>query len=229
MDMVPKEAFNQGKIEAISAKDVEFSRINRFLDQVMKVEESAWPEELRASREKFLSRLTIFPEGLIALKINDQIKGVSTSQISYFSYYDSSGNENYTWENLTDNGTIKSTHDHAGNALYIISIGVSEDVQGQGLGGKLLDEQKKLAQDLGLKYLFLGARIPGYKSYLENNGQISVEDYLKSVTKKGEPIDPEIRFYYRQGLRPVRVVPNFEPDEQSLNFGVVMVSEVSGK
>jgi hypothetical protein len=95
-----------------------------------------------------------------------------------------------------------------------------------GLGGRLVAEQKKLAQRLGLEYLFLGARAPGYAQYIQEHGEISIEDYLKQTTETGEPLDPEIRFYQRQGLRPAKIIPDFESDVQSRDHGVVMVWKV---
>ena len=55
------------------------------------------------------------------------------------------------------------------------------------------------------------------------NQDISAEDYLMMKNEKGEPQDPEIRFYERNGLRPVRLVKNYMKDDpESENYGVVM-------
>jgi ribosomal protein S18 acetylase RimI-like enzyme len=120
---------------------------------------------------------------------------------------------------------IEKTHNLQGNALYVVSVGVGIDAQGRGVGGKLVQSQLELAKKLGLKYLFLGARAPGYDAYCKNNGEISAEEYLKLKNDKGETTDPEVRFYERQGLHLARIVPNFEPDSQSRDFGIVMVWE----
>ncbi len=218
--MTDREMSNPTAIEVVIASQLTPEETESFLDQVVKVEESAWPPELRASREKFASRLAVFSEGFVALKVDGVIKAVTTSQRCDYNPDDAT---DHTWDEFTDSGMIQKTFNPEGNALYVVSVGVAGDAQGNGLGARLVEEQKKVAERIGVDYLFLGARIPGYASYLKQYGEISVEDYLKQTTDKGEPIDPEIRFYQRQGLRPAKVISDFEPDDQSLDYGVVMV------
>lgn len=203
-----------------SAASIPSDKKNEFLNDVVEVEKSAWPPELQASREKLESRMSIFPQGFIVAKIDNKIKGVTTSQVTN---YDLSSNK--TWNEITDNGTISRTHNSNRGSLYIVSVGVSSDMQGKGTGGKLVAAQIELAKKLNLKRVFLGARVPGYKQYYTDNREISVEDYLRLKNEKGEAIDSEIRFYERQGFTSVKVVSNFEPDVASRNYGVVMVWE----
>jgi GNAT superfamily N-acetyltransferase len=221
--MIDKEVPHRTTIEVISATDLNSTEIDGFLDNVINVENSAWPVELRAPREKFASRLKIFAAGFLALKVDGAVKAVTTSQRCN---YEPSDVEAHTWDDFTDFGTIEKTNKSNGNALYVVSVGVAADAQGRGLGAMLVEEQKKVAEKIGVGYLFLGARIPGYASYIKQHGEISVEDYLKQTTDMGESLDPEIRFYQRQGLMPAQIVPNFEPDDQSLDYGVVMLWKV---
>lgn len=203
-----------------SAVSVPSDQVSSFLDDVVAVEKSAWPPELQASREKFASRLRVFPDGFFVVRVDGKVKGVTTSLITT---YDPSVTR--TWDEITDNGMIEKTHDPSGNALYVASVGVSADSQRLGVGGRLVKPQIDLAKKLGLKFLYLGARIPGYDEHCKKNGDVSVEDYLKIKNEKGETLDPEIRFYERQGLHPAKVIPNFEPDVQSRDHGVVMLWE----
>ncbi|OGH15034.1 MAG: hypothetical protein A3H50_01125 [Candidatus Levybacteria bacterium RIFCSPLOWO2_02_FULL_37_10] len=204
-----------------SALNISPANKDDFLEQVMKVERSAWPPELQASKSKFESRFNIFPQGFFVVRLDGKIKGVTTSQITA---YDESST--HTWDEITDNGMIEKTHSPQGNALYVVSVGVGADTQRGGVGGKLVQLQLELAKKLGLKYLFLGARIPGYDAYCKENGNIPPKQYVdfKKQTDKGlEAVDPEIRFYERQGLHPAKIIPNFEPDVQSRDYGVVML------
>lgn len=203
-----------------SATSVPEGKKKDFLNEVVEVEKSVWPSELRATREKFESRATLFPQGFIVAELDGKIKGLTTSEITT---YDLSTDK--TWNEITDNGTLKATHNSLKDSLYVVSVGVSPDSQGMGIGGRLVRSQIDLAKQLGLKRVFLGARVPGYNQYCKKNGEISVEDYLKLKNEEGEAIDPEIRFYQRQGLNPVKIVANFESDASSRNYGVVMVWE----
>ena len=203
-----------------SALNIPPANKDDFLDKVMEVERSAWPPELQASKPKFESRFNIFPEGFFVVRLEGKIKGVTTSQITAYDRF-----SNRTWDETTDNGMIEKTHNPHGNALYVVSVGVDINSQGMGVGSKLVQSQIELAKAWGLKYLFLGARIPDYDVYCKQNGDVSVEDYLKIKNEKGDTLDPEIRFYQRQGLSPAKIIPNFEPDPQSRDFGVVMLWE----
>ena len=192
---------------------------DKFFDEIVKAEKESWPPELQASKAKFVSRLQTFEKGFFVARVDGTIKGITTSQIVDYP------SEAKTWNEITDNGFIKKTHNPSGNALYIVSVGVVRDIQGMGIGSLLLGDQKEVATELHLGHLFLGARIPGYNRYCKEHREISVEEYLKLRNDKNEPIDPEIRFYKRNGLEAVKILPDFEPDRESRGYGVVMVWE----
>lgn len=193
-----------------------------LLNQIEAVEKSAWPDELEAPRDKFQARIDVFSEGFIIAEVNSVVKGMSTAQLTN---YDPNGK--LSWNELTDNGYIRKSHNPEGNALYVVSVAVASDTQGLGLGSKLVDAQKELTTKLGKKYLFLGARVPGYDAYCKEHGDVTIEDYLKLRNEKDESVDPEIRFYMRRGLKPAKIIPHFEPDPPSRDFGVVMLWENS--
>ena len=203
-----------------SAINISSDKKNIFLDEVMAVERSAWPPELQATKEKFASRLNVFPEGFLIAKLNDKVQGVTTSQITT---YDPSIVK--TWDEITNGGMIAETHNPLGNALYVVSVGVAKEAQGEGVGGKIVEAQKELAKKLKLRYLYLGARIPGYNNYCKEHGELSIEKYLELKNDKGEVFDPEIRFYSKRGLEVKKIISEFEPDVNSRNYGAVMVWE----
>lgn len=215
---VREDMISDVKIE--SARNISLSNEEELLDEVMEVERSAWSPELQATKAKFASRLHIFPDGFFVARVDDKIQGVTTSQIATYD-----PNASKTWDEITDNGTIAKTHDPKGNALYVVSVGVAKEAQGNRVGSQIVDAQKKLASNLGLKYLYLGARIPGYSNYRREHGEVSIEDYLKLKDSDGEALDPEIRFYNRCGLEVKKIISEFEPDIDSRNYGAVMVWE----
>ena len=51
------------------------------LEALLLVEEKAWPERLRASREMYESRLHTFPEGTLVAEVEGKIEGVVVVQI----------------------------------------------------------------------------------------------------------------------------------------------------
>src|SRR3989344_8704096 len=120
------------------------------LNEIVRLENDIWPEGTRARVDKFKSRLSIFPEGFFIAFKNNEIIGVSTSEIIDYNL------ENLTsWENITDNGYIRN-HNKKGNALYVVSVGAKSRSGG---GSALIQAQIKLAEKLNMKFLVLGARI----------------------------------------------------------------------
>lgn len=218
-EMSKKE--RQNNIFINSMEDVSSTQRKELLDEVMRVEREAWPEEWQATRDKFESRLAIFPDGFFVAFKGRRMVGVSTSEIVN---YDPE-NLPKTWDEITDNGRIKETHDKFGNALYVVSVGVSQEFQGKGIGKRLTEAQKRLAQKLGLRYLFLGARVPGYQSYHKEHPEVSVEDYVRLEEDPANKLDPELRFYESCGLKMLKTMPDYGPDPESENYGVIMVWE----
>ena len=185
------------------------------LDNVIELENKVWPPGTRSSREKFESRLKIFPEGFFLAYDNENLIGVSTSQIIK---YDGSTIE--SWERITDYGFIR-THNSKGNALYVVSIGA---ISRSGGGSALIQAQKELVTKLNLDFLVLGSRIPGYNSYCNEQEEVSIEEYVQLKRENGEILDPELRFYTRNGLSLKEIKANYmEDDKESRNYGAIML------
>ena len=192
------------------------------LDKVIELENEIWPEGTRASKEKFESRLKIFPQGFFLALKNEEVIGTSTSEIINYE----PENPPTSWENITDKGYIRN-HNLNGNALYVVSIGA---VSRSGGGSALISAQKNLAQKLDLKYLILGARISGYDKYCKTNKEININDYIKLKREDDELLDSELRFYTRNGLKLHKIISNYmQEDKESRNYGAIMVWENKSK
>ena len=188
------------------------------LGKVIELENEIWPEETRASKEKFQSRLKIFPEGFFLAFDNGRLIGASTSEIIFYN----PKNPPTSWEAITDEGYIRN-HNPNGNALYVVSIGA---VSRSGGGSTLINTQKNLTQKLNLRFLILGARIPGYNAYCQKNGNININDYVKLKRGDNQLLDPELRFYTRNDLTLFKIMPNYMGDDkESRNYGAIMVWE----
>lgn len=188
------------------------------LDAVMRVEEEAWPAEMRAPREKFESRLRTFPQGFYVTIIDGKIMGVSTSM--RFQYH--SDHPPRTWDEVTANGWM-TNHDPQGNALYVVSVGVSPQAHGKGVGSQLVQAQKELVRKLKLDSLVLGARCPEYHS--PEFDQVPVKQYVQMTRSDQQPQDKELRFYVRNGLKVVCAMPEYMGtgnDPESRDYGIIM-------
>lgn len=194
------------------------------VEDMLCLERCVWPSEIRASKEAFASRLTHFAPGVVGAYLKGQIVGLSTSMLVNWNPYESLG----SWEGVTDRGMI-GNHQPNGNSLYIVSIGAENFVGIRGVGSALIQTQIALGQRMGLEYIVLGSRVPGYRDWkvLESG---DVTEYLSHTDSQGLPIDPLIRFFTRQLLTVQRIVPNYmENDPESLNYGVVMFKPLAIK
>lgn len=218
---ISKNLESQPSVEIKPLTQYNKSQYPQLLGEVMRVEREAWPVEWQATREKFEARLEVFPEGFFLAFANGQLAGVTTAEIVQFD----PKKPPETWDEVTENGYIRKTHNRAGNALYVVSVGVAPEFQGQGIGRELMDAQKQLARNLNLKYLFLGARIPQFSQFHKSYPEVTVGQYVNSEENPGRKLDAEIRFYESCDLKVRKVVPNYGPDPESENFGVIMVWE----
>lgn len=201
-----------------------FTKINEeqqkaLFDEIVRVEwETEWPDDWRADKDTFKQRARIFPEGFFLAYDGEKLAGMSTSESVSFN----PEKPPKSWDEVTGNGHIEKTHDINANSIYVVSVAVSRNHTGKGLGKKLVAAQKELTTRLNKEYLFLGARIPGYREFHTENPNISAQDYIK-LGEDGKKVEPEIGFYEACGLVVKKVVPNYGPDAPSEDNGVIMV------
>ena len=194
------------------------------VEDMLSLERCVWPSEIRASREAFAGRLNLFAPGVAGAYVANEIVGLSTSMIINWNPDESLG----SWEGVTDHGMIRN-HKPTGNSLYVVSIGAERLASVRGVGSALIQTQIALGQRLGLEYIVLGSRVPGYRDW-RGSGSGEVTEYLSQTDSHGLPIDPLIRFFTRQGLTIQRIVPNYmENDPESVNYGVVMFRPLQRK
>jgi len=181
---------------------------------IVQLEEDTWPEGVRASQDKFESRVKIFPAGVISARDDDgNIMGLVTSCI--VSLDDAA--QIKSWEDVTAHGYI-TNHNTQGNTLYVVSLGVSPNYQRRGVGQALIAAQAELGKRRGLKQLVLGCRVPDFHKH-----DCPIEDYLGKTREDGFSVDAQVRFYQKCGLTVVAIKSNYmEDDPESRNYGVVM-------
>lgn len=198
------------------------------IDAVMRVERD-WPKDQRASRDKFVSRLEIFPEGFFLAEVNGEIAGVSTSTLATYSPDKLALFR--SWEQCTNNGyynPLKPMEDY--NALYIVSNGIRIPYRGTQVREALITAHLDLAKTLGLTYTVTGAMLPGYAQYCKQNGEITAHDYA-FLTEDGKPLDPTIRKLASLGLHlpdKRHIIDNFYQSPESRDYGALLVHKTYG-
>ena len=167
--------------------------------------------------ETALSRhLEIFPEGqLVAEERSGAILGYAASLIVNWDDYASGG----TWRDFTDNGMFTNHDPVRGRTLYGAEVMVDPAIRGSGVGGKLYDARRKLAERFGLARIRAGARLRGYHRYAK---RMSAEEYTIRVVR-GTLRDPTLTFQLNRGFEVLAVVEGYlRHDAESLGWAALI-------
>lgn len=186
------------------------------VDQMVALEDSVWGDN-GAGAEKLESRIHTFPAGNIIAESAGRVVGYIA-----FEYVDDVANmPHFTWSQITDDGTIVNSHKPHGEYVYGINLSVHHSMNGYGLGTTLpLQVWANMVRN-NKRGSFLGSRIPGFNRYRKSNPAITVENYV-SLQRHGKPRDAELSLYAQEGLLPVKILPDYFPDRDSLNYGVLV-------
>ncbi len=172
-----------------------------------------WPGEYwkESQIEKLLN---IFPEGQIAILIDDIVVGCAFSIIVNYGHF----GDSHTYKEVTGNFTF-STHNPKGNVLYGIDVFISPQYRGLRLGRRLYDARKELCEKLNLEAIIFGGRIPNYHKYAS---ELSPKEYIAKVRSR-EIHDPTLNFQLSNDFHVKKVLKNYLlGDEESLEYAVLL-------
>ena len=158
--------------------------------------------------------ISLFPEGQIVIKVNGDIAGCALSVIVDFNEID----DNHTYDDIAGDTSFK-IHDEDGDTLYGIDVFIKPDYRGLRLGRRLYDYRKELCENLNLKGIVFGGRIPNYHKFSKD---ISPLQYIEKVRSK-EIHDPVLNFQLSNDFHPVRILKGYlEGDDDSGEYAVLM-------
>ncbi|MBF0243670.1 MAG: GNAT family N-acetyltransferase [Planctomycetes bacterium] len=183
------------------------------MEEVMK---AAYPdiETPHWKKNQIAKLVKIFPDGQICVQVNGRVVACALSLIVRYNRF---GN-NHTYDVITGHGSF-STHDPSGDVLYGIDIFVHPEYQGMRLARRLYDARKALCENLNLRALIIGGRIPSYSLHSES---ISPQEYIRKVRSK-ELFDPVLTFQLSNDFHVIKVLRNYlQGDEHSREFAVLM-------
>lgn len=155
-----------------------------------------------------------FPEGQIGIKIDNELAGCALSIIVDYSDF----GDRHTYKQITGSYTF-NTHDPNGTKLYGIDVFIRPKFRGLRLGRRLYDYRKELCENLNLKGIVFGGRIPKYHQY---SSEISPREYIEKVRNK-EIHDPVLDFQLSNDFYPVRILKGYlEDDIESQEYAVLL-------
>jgi len=158
--------------------------------------------------------LKIFPEGQICVTVDGKVAGCALSIIVNYKDF---GDE-HTYSEITGNFTFE-THYPNGETLYGIEIFVNPEYRNMRLGRRLYDARKTLCENLNLKNIIAGGRIPNYYKFSKN---LTPKEYFNKVKIK-EIYDPTLTFQIANDFQILKIMKNYMPgDDESENYATLI-------
>lgn len=167
------------------------------------------------TRENIEDLINLFPEGQLCVEVNGRVVACALSLIIdskktniYKKYYE-----------IIDDGRF-TTHDYEGDTLYGIEVFVHPDHRSLRLGRRLYDARKELCEQMNLKSIVAGGRIPNYHNYSD---KMTPRTYIEKVKRK-EIYDPTLTFQLSNDFHVSKILKNYLPeDKESNEFATLLV------
>ena len=158
--------------------------------------------------------IRIFPEGQIVTVVDEKIVGCALSIIVD---YDKVKND-HTYAQVTGKETF-NTHNPKGNILYGIEVFIHPQYRGLRLARRMYEYRKELCEELNLKAIMFGGRIPNYHKYAD---RMRPKEYIDKVRQK-EIYDPVLTFQLSNDFHVRKVMRNYLPnDEESKHYACLL-------
>jgi len=161
----------------------------------------------------FLRLLEIFPEGQIGVEDDGEIVAFAFSLIVDYDRY----GDDHSYAEITGDLTF-STHDADGDVLYGIEVCVEPGYQGRGIGQGLYDARKKLCENLNLRSVIVGGRMPNYD---EHDRGLTPREYIESVRSK-EVYDPVMTFQIGGGFHVKKILNGYFQDGERGTYATLL-------
>jgi len=219
------------------------------LEEVLLVEQNAWPdigEGMVAEKQKFMNRIEL---GWINLLYhNSQPAGVISYHKPAFTIpstldilqhqFDQNGLLSWAnilheyglpkdWYSATNDGFIygeNKIHDTDSNCVFLIGVGVDEQLKGNGFVNTLIAYTLNQAKESGAKFVLGYGRLPQlHEKYTNPTIHEAEKHLLKTKPGTNLPYDYGARFHVRNGAKAVSVIPNAMDDPESCNYGFLAI------
>ena len=140
--------------------------------------------------------LDLFPEGQLCVTVDGQPVGFALALIVDYGKF----GDAHTYEDITGKLSF-STFDRDGDVLYGLDLMVDSQYRNM----RLYDARKALCENLNLRAIVAGGRIPGYADHADS---LTPKQYIERVSMK-DLYDPVLSFQIANGFHVRKVLTNY--------------------
>lgn len=155
------------------------------------------------SQESFLRLLEVFPEGQVGVENDGRIVAFAFSLVIDYEEF----GDDHSYDEITSKEKF-TNHTPDGDVLYGIEVCVDPEFQGLRLGRRLYDARKEVCEELNLRAIVAGGRMPNYSKYRH----LTPRQYLDAVKRK-EIYDPVMTFQLSNDFHVRKVIRNYSDDD----------------
>jgi GNAT superfamily N-acetyltransferase len=119
-----------------------------------KIGDAAW------KKEQVNTLIDRFPKGQVVVMVDGVLAGAALSILIRYDRFD----EKHTYIEMTANDTF-DTHTTDGDTIYGLDMVVHPEYRGLRLGRRMYDYRKELCEEMNLKGIVLGGRLPNYHKH----------------------------------------------------------------
>ncbi|MBN1446938.1 MAG: bifunctional GNAT family N-acetyltransferase/carbon-nitrogen hydrolase family protein [Bacteroidetes bacterium] len=166
------------------------------------------------SEEAIRRLLEIFPEGQLCVLVDGKVVASALAIIVDYKQF----GDRHTYQQITGDYTF-STHDPDGDVLYGIEVFVHSQYRGLRIGRRLYDARKELCENLNLRAIIAGGRIPHYDEFAD---VMTPRQYIDKVRLK-EIYDSTLTFQLSNDFHVRKILKNYLPgDTQSREYATLL-------
>ncbi len=208
---VPASSSADHKLRLRQLRQSDYNAIRDIMERVyIGFDDGAW------TRKEYRALLQNFPEGQICIEDKGQVVAVALSLVVAYSDY----GDRHTYAQITADGTF-TTHNADGDTLYGVDVFVDPDYRNLRLGRRLYDARKELCENLNLRGIIAGGRIPGFGSHADADGMKPAK-YIEKVRNK-EIFDPILTFQISNGFHVRKIIKDYLPyDADSRGYATLL-------
>ena len=165
----------------------------------------------------YLHHYQIFAEGQFVILDGEEVVGMTTTMRYDFDF----DNHHHTFKETISGGWMHK-HDHEGQWLYGLDVGVHPNYRGKGLARELYRARQNLAVHLKLKGQLTVGLLSGFGLV---NEPISAETYYQQLLL-GQRSDPTLGPQLKIGFKPLGLIKDYVNDPSCGNCGVLLQLDI---